>query len=428
MKAFRKLIVTIIAAACFSTSMLGGAVTVAPVKSEPQQVRWRDASVKISISSSLTQQSPNLKIGTDVLGAVRRSLQTWRDAAGINFQIEISDRQSLSPSGVSGDGVNLITIAQTPENVLLFSRSRQTESAKTRVFYNRKGFITEADIVLNPFQQFSTDGTFGTFDLESTLTHEIGHLLGLRHSGVLGSTMSDSLPKNGLFGLIDLGPRTLSDSDIAAIRELYGTASADDTCCASITGKINIPVGRTSKGLRVWAEEDGTGRVMAQADTGLDGNYRLGGLPAGAYLVFWQKKDDPSASQIGELGLVRLEPGEAKSLNEKASFSRTSIAMDLVGLNSQLSDSAISLNAGREYVIYVGGRVLDPRDLTFEFNSPFLRISPGSTASQDFGAGVTAVSFVLCISDETPAGSYSVFAITADGSRSALVGAINVDR
>ena len=113
-------------------------------------------------------------------------------------------------------------------------------SAKTRIFYNRKGLITEADIVFNPFQQFSTDGTFGTFDLESTLTHEIGHLLGLHHSAVLGSTMADSFASNGTRGFVDFGPRTLADSDIAAIRDLYGPKPGDEECCAVISGKISI--------------------------------------------------------------------------------------------------------------------------------------------------------------------------------------------
>src|SRR5439155_16408777 len=142
-----------------------------------------------------------------------------------------------------------------------------------------------------PFQQFSTDGTYGTFDLQSTLTHEIGHLLGLRHSAVLGATMSESVSKNGTFGFIEFASRTLSASDVAAIRELYGSRDGDN-CCGTIAGKLTLAPGRAAKDLRVWAEESESGRVIAQADTAADGSFRLGGLPESSYSIFWQTHDD----------------------------------------------------------------------------------------------------------------------------------------
>ncbi len=74
--------------------------------------------------------------------------------------------------------------------------------------------------MLSPFQQFSTDGSYGTFDLESTLIHEIGHMLGLRHSGVLGAVMADSIPKNGVSGT-NFSGRVLSESDAALLHAMH---------------------------------------------------------------------------------------------------------------------------------------------------------------------------------------------------------------
>jgi hypothetical protein len=395
-------------------------------KAEPQGLRWKDRIVKIAVSRSVTDQNSNIKTDSDVLVAIRASIEAWERVSDVRIEFELTDRVNVSPSGVSGDGVSLITIGQTPENVLLFSKDPQAESAKTRVFYNRRNFITEADIVLNPFQQFSTDGTFGTFDLESTLTHEIGHLLGLRHSSVLGSTMSGSLPKNGTFGLADLTARSLGESDIAAIRELYGVNVAIENCCAAIAGKISTGSVKPLKGITVWAEESNTGRVAAIAEVGQDGSFRLGGLLEGTYSVFWQKADDLLPSPLGVLGTYKLVKDEIRLVNERVSFTRSGVALDYVGINGQLSDTAVSLTGGREYTIFLGGKNLDQGKLAIEFNSPYITLAPNSITPQDFGSDVSVVNFIVTVHEGTPAGAYSIFVTGEDGAMHSLVGALNI--
>ena len=365
-------------------------------------------------------------MGSDVDGAVHRSLDAWQNVADIEFQIENSDLQSVSPSG-TGDSVSLITIAQTPENLLFFSKDADSASAKTRIFYNAKGFITEADIVLNPFQQFSTDGTFGTYDLESTLTHEIGHLLGLHHSGVLGATMLDSFGKNGVFGIRETSPRTLAESDIASIREIYGPNHENVDCCSKISGKLTAETGRAAKNLLVWAEDTETGRVAAEVETAGDGSFRFGALPAGNYSFFWKSKDPAASLGIGELGRVSVEKAERKVLNPKIVFESSGIAVRHIGFNGQLADFAVPLEAGRSYIVYLGGKNLNSQSLRIDFRSPFLNVSQKSIVNLDYGDDISVVSFEVNVDPKTPAGDYSIFVTSKDGSVDCLVGGLTID-
>ncbi|MFN0279836.1 MAG: carboxypeptidase-like regulatory domain-containing protein [Pyrinomonadaceae bacterium] len=426
----RNVIIALIVFAGSVTSALGNAVTAAapvPGKIESQRLRWKGKTVKIAISNSLTRFSPNIKTDSDVLGGIRRSFQAWTNAADIDLQLEFSDRQSVSPNGPAGDGISLITIAQSPDNVLFFSKDSDSASAKTRIFFNRRGFITEADIVLNPFQQFSTDGTFGTFDLESTLTHEIGHLLGLHHLGVLGSTMADSFARNGTMGFADFGPRTLSGSDITAIRDLYGAPSEAEDCCAVISGKLVTGASRPAKNLEVWAEESQSGRVVAQVETSVDGTFRIGGLPGGDYSLYWKTNDASSTSAMGKLDVVSLEAKETKIINEKVILRQSDIALQYLGRNGQLADYGIPLSAGRSFMINLGGKNLDDPSARITFSSPLIKLSQFPISAQEFSEGVSGVSFVITVDTDIEPGNYSVFINGKDGPVSCLIGALGID-
>src|SRR5690349_20443506 len=187
-----------------------------PAPQTARRIHWPKRTIEISFSNSLLTPGANIKPDSDVVGAARRALARWSSLANINFVVTWSAATSVSPAD-AGDGISLITIADTPENELFNSEST---TARTRVFFNSEtGAIAEADISINPQPraedgtelQFSTDGTPGTYDLEATFTHEIGHLLGLEHSAVLASTMQGRQAFNGTFGLPALTERTLSE-------------------------------------------------------------------------------------------------------------------------------------------------------------------------------------------------------------------------
>lgn len=393
---------------------------------ETKRLHWKGGVIPIALSTSLTKQNLNIKADSDVLGAVRRSLETWEKVANIKFEVTTSDNQSISPSGKSGDGVSLITIAQTTDNLMLFGSDSEAVSARTRIFYNGKGLITEADIVLNPYQQFSSDGSIGTFDLEATLTHEIGHLLGLEHSTIIGATMHAHQGKNGIYNLPGYSSRTLAEDDISGIRALYGAEVSNRDCCGTISGKILTANGEGQKNYQVWAENSETGQVAAGVLTNSEGNYLIEGLSNGDYKLYAQDFSEKknAAEEIEEITLVK---GKHINLVNIIKNAAKDFDVQYIGFNGQLSELAVPVNSGNSYTIYIGGKNLDVKNIEIKFNSPYFTATPNTISKLDYGSELSVVSFEIKVIPGTPPGEYSFYVKNKDDKMDYIIGGLTVE-
>lgn len=396
---------------------------------ETVRLHWNTKLIPIAFSTSLTKPNSFIKPDSDVQGAIERSLDAWEKAANIKFQVSWTDKQSVSPTGKSGDGASLVTIAQTPENLLLFGNDAEVVSARTRIFFNRKGFITEADIVLNPYEQFSTDGSFGGFDFEATLTHEIGHLLGLDHSSVTGATMNEHQGRNGVYNLPSYSSRTLAEDDIAGIRALYGAKLPEEDCCGVIAGRLVQANGRAAKDFQVWAEESESGRVAAGVLSNADGVYRIEGLRSGQYKIYTQDfgKTSGKSFSVEELGEVSIARGKVQTLSKKLKSAAKDFDVRYVGFNGQVSELAVPVNGGKSYMIYVGGVNLDSANVSIGFNSPYISVTTKSLTDHKYGADVSVIRFEINVAAEIPLGEYSFFVKSKGAETEFAVGSLTVE-
>jgi hypothetical protein len=405
---------TILALLAFiSTAWAGSFSGAASGALKEGKLRWPTGRIPIAISASLSEAAANIAPGSDVEAVVVRSLQRWEAAAGIRFDITSSAGESVSPAGRSGDGKSLLTAAATSENMLLFRGELADSPAATRLFYDNQGRITEADIVLNPTQRFSVDGTAGTFDLESVLTHEIGHLLGLDHSPIFGAVMYEHQAANGIFGIGGRVPSVLTDADMAALRAIYGPAESHIECCSEAELRLNVPEAV------VWAESNG--RVAAAVVSDKSGIATFKGMLPGDY-SFFVKAANGNAESLGSIGLAA---GDIRSFDAKASRSTGRISLDYVGANGRLYQMPVPVQAGRMHTIFLGGTGIG-RSTEIGTNTNGLLVDGTSVREHDYGPGISVISVNVFVSPGTPPGAYSVWVEGKDGSRSYAIGALSV--
>jgi Matrixin len=411
-----------------------------PAPQTVRRIRWPKRTIEISFSNSLLTPGANIKPDSDVVGAARRALARWSSLANITFVVNWTSTTSVSPAE-SGDGVSLITIADTVENELF---NTDSTTARTRVFYNPDtGAIAEADISINPQPraddgaqlQFSTDGTPGTYDLEATFTHEIGHLLGLEHSAVLASTMQGRQAFNGTFGLPAMTERTLSEDDRQKVRGLYGPAQR----LGSIEGRLidNRAQGVLTplSGVNIWAENIVNGRVVASDVTAGDGTYELEGLAAGQYRVLvssaspadgdpqprfrsFELSNQVTVKASGATALnYNMVPAQAPSLNPK-----------LIGLNAELSTIALPLEPGKRVKVYLGGEGVDQVPGTsIMVNSPFFTVDPATLTREQLQTPFPVISVELQVAPNAPFGDYTIRLQSNSGETAYVPGAITID-
>ena len=420
-----------------------------PAAAQELQIKWPAKSIQIALSTSLSSPSAAIKPESDVLGAVHRALASWSSAANIKFVEVSSKKQSVSPTS-GGDGISLITIAGTGDNIALFPEGNTT--ARTRVFYDLDtGEINEADIVINPYPysdagaalQFSTDVSPGTYDLESTLAHEIGHLLGLSHSHVIGATMQPTQALNGTYGLPAVAERTLSDSDQAAARSLYGprekTGSIEGRILSSIDGSL-LP----ATSAHVWIEDLENGKVVASSVTNRSGRFSFNSVPPGDYRAMVEHFD----AAVDDSAAGDRQPAERerafRSVEIRSSLrvvadkvtplsyvlvppqnSPPGLTPRLIGLSSELSSVPVPVAGGEKITVYVSGEGVDQIPGNgLVLSSPFMSIDPASLTREQFHKSTPVISFVVTVAANTPPGDYTLRLQSNSGEVAYLVGAL----
>ena len=156
--------------------------------------------------------SPQITNGSDFI-AVQAAFQTW---GSISTSILSFSYMGTTPvSTVGEDGINLVTFVDSSVPM-----GSDTVAATFSFFtIDSTGSLTieESDIALNPTASFSTSGDPGLYDLQSVLTHEIGHLIGLDDSGLVSSVMAPYIAPG------QVAQRTLTFDDIAGAVWLYGS-------------------------------------------------------------------------------------------------------------------------------------------------------------------------------------------------------------
>lgn len=202
----------------------------------------------------------------------------WEDlpSSAIRFSF---DGSSNARNRNAGDRVNLVTLDPTESlgtGVL----------AATFLTSDASGNLLDVDIVFSRDVAFDTSETPDPdrYDLESVATHEVGHLIGLEHSGLARATMVPFSDRG------ESHPRTPADDDRIGASLLYpeGGFLAGTGVLA---GRVTVAGAPVYLSQVVAARVNGP--VVAATYSAPDGSYRIAGLAPDVYVVYAEPLDGP---------------------------------------------------------------------------------------------------------------------------------------
>ncbi len=246
---------------------------------------------------------PRITDNSDIT-AVRESFNTWENIS--TAKIDFVDAGTTPTKWASAtDGINLVSFVDDkfpfPPRVLAIAAKTLKIGPNDTVAQ-----IIDADILVNP--QFVlhdvgvgyTNSNKGYYDVQSIITHEIGHVMGLLHSGIVNSTM---------FFMLDSGTsvRSLELDDRSWASYKYPKIPDFSTIFGSISGKITYGYGGAPvAGALVLAINTAANTTAVHAYSDAEGNYLVPGLPPGSYNIYIQPLD-------GDVYGYALRPGNISS-------------------------------------------------------------------------------------------------------------------
>jgi matrixin len=308
--------------------------------------RWSTALGNNPLTIITQDQTPAGRLN-EIEQAIQQSLRVWTGVQGTTLALASLAplARVTSPNTCSSDGINSICFDQpdmafTP-GVLAFTRVITADRIGVQIgnsaVSSEVGQILDADIYFNPgdsLTSFATPQALGThtksYDLESILTHELGHAFGFSHSAVWSAMMFPFAPAPGTYTGVrpssQVPDAPLADDDRTGLRVLYPDPN-DTIYVGSIQGHIipanpislpAAPPGVTGVfGAHVVAVDASSGSVVAGSMGGwsceapgpaqFDGNYEIDRLPVGrSYKVYAEPLDGAVAPSEVSNALVTL--------------------------------------------------------------------------------------------------------------------------
>ncbi len=289
-------------------------------------IRWSTA-LSTNPVTILTQDQTSSGRLNEIEQVIQQSLGVWTGVSGTTLTpASLAPLTRVSAATSCGaDGINSLCFDQpdmafTP-GVLAFTRivtadhiGEQLANGPAAAF---PGQILDADIFFNPGDSqvvFSTPAVLSanpkSYDLESILTHELGHFFGFSHSAVWSAIMYPYAPAPGTFSGVrptaQQPDAPLADDDRTGLRVLYPDPT-DTVHTGLIEGRV-VPANSLSLplsppgvtgvfGSHVVAVDSVSGAVVAGVLGGwscaspgpaqFDGTYEIQALPVGrSYQIY----------------------------------------------------------------------------------------------------------------------------------------------
>jgi hypothetical protein len=182
-----------------------------PCDTEGKKLFWASRCITMLVNRKASTKV-SLEETRDLLG---KAFAMWSgvscDACGATGQPSLVGTEG----GATDCGFELVRDG-TNTNVLLYyddawPREPGQLALTTVRFKIDTGEIIDADLEINAAENITLTGDDGSYDLDSIITHEVGHVLGLAHSADPESTMRTRYPEG------DTSLRTLAEDDICGI-------------------------------------------------------------------------------------------------------------------------------------------------------------------------------------------------------------------
>jgi hypothetical protein len=211
--------------------------------------------------------------------AVVSALLQWKKSTNGAFDFDYWQGTDSAdyPSGMNSDGLSTIFFASRANlrpDPIVIGYTQTTFNVDT-------GNLVETDTYLNDINFTFTENSQDTSSASAggksrvyaanVITHELGHAIGLSHSGSINASML----------YVEFRDQSeLGCDDVSGARALYGTPGT-----VAVRGRIVSSSGSGIAGIQVSAVSLERGIPLANAVTSSSGNYSIAGLEPGRYAL-----------------------------------------------------------------------------------------------------------------------------------------------